>query len=317
MRVLFAFPYAAVAALTLGWCAHPLLARQAEDLSTLVMQFYPPALTALDLAVTGDLSPSVCYDVLARDAQGNPTTVLAGYGSRIGRGEARVLEVLPGGAFHVAWASPEAWDFSGHTCRVRRVMLATGVSEERVMSFDTERGSFDWIVQWNGAALVSLGPISGTTDSQTSDIRSARLWDVLNVGSPQVFSSSNPVKVYRRGTAGYIFEQQIQFVMEFVQDSDGVFVDWAGFDVATPNPGGYVLRVTNGRMGSVDRVSDAAIWLNEVPLTTASQINPNVEFLEIPIPDDLVTASDNQVKVQLSGLSGRRVVVVVAPAPQP
>jgi hypothetical protein len=46
-------------------------------------------------------------------------------------------------------------------------------------------------------------------------------------------------------------------------------------------------------------------------------INPNVEFLEIPIPNGLVTAADNQVKVQLSGVSGDRVVVVVAPALRP
>jgi hypothetical protein len=190
--------------------APALAAQEPGDISSIVARFYPTSLDA-DLSAIRAGNTDVrrqCHAVLERDADRNPTVVLAAY-TNSQSGVVRVLTRGPAG-FEPADEAAGA-PLTGSACSASVVDVDGDGRAEAVVRFSVGRDTRDWVYAWRDGALADLSPLTAAgapipvVNSSLVDLDGDGLLELRSRPSGADASApALPVTVFRLSAGTYV-----------------------------------------------------------------------------------------------------------------
>ena len=286
---------------------------QGPDIQPVLDEFYP----------ADRLKPLTAAERQSCSAQldtsgGGPPVLLAGYTNR-SAGALRLLRRSEGGAYRVAFDSPDSWLLPGARCAIRLRDVDFDGRPEVFVYFQGVRASSGWIFKWDGAALRNLTPTETIEGRVSSLLLDPQLYDLDHQGALEVIAariverpaagvrSKNPAFVYGLTESGYTVQSSLLAVAAYRADVDPRS-NLRAFRLLEDSTGPYRLRVVNGDRFGMHRVSGATIQINELPVLEPRDLTGAMAFASVTIPPLSV---QNHITATLSGPADGTLLVLV------
>jgi len=283
---------------------------------TLVMQFYPSALTSESVADfgLGGPPPFTAYDYRYAnlDGPGSQQYIVAAFSNGFS-GRVAVLRKQGSSAMQVA--APDFPLMGGVRPTVALYDVEGDGKPEVLISFTAARGSSaDWLLKWDGSTLRSIGPAvqdaqgniaTSLVEADFVDINGDGILEIINApettnGVFQVFKLSNG----SYENAGVT----IDAYYTFARGSGAPKNEVRTFSVAN-HTAPHLVTIVNGDITGLNRVSSAVIRLNGVSIAGPERFSQKVLNITIPVS---VTGS-NTLEVELRSEPGSQLSIAIGP----
>jgi len=295
-------------------------ARQAQDLSAIVAQYYPTALTEEVVSVRGAEGPrKQCFATLESAPTGAAQVIVAGYTNTLS-GVVRVLRATANG-FELA-TEADGEDFGGWGCESEAIDLNNDGRKEAVVHFETGNSSEDWVFRWDGVNLQNISPmitdvsgLAGTKLANTSfvDVDGDHMLEAFSSHLPLREGQPLPGEIYRLAGGAFVLDRPIVAMRSFERASGGAetVTHTILLPVGAVSP--FTLRIFNGSGMSANgkRVENAIesgrVWWNGQEIVSPNHFGNHIQLIERTV----TLQQENELKVRLAGSPGGRIVIVI------
>jgi hypothetical protein len=268
----------------------------AEDatIKAIVDQHFPQALVLRAQEDNYRLNRRSCFSVYAR-RDGIAQTIAAGYVD----GALSILERQENGTYTtIALVTPADNPFMvGEGCQIRAVDLdGDGKQEIRLGLSGSAGGTADWFFRWNGVSLTNIGPTDedGLTElymTEVLDLDHEGNLEVVGMGEiKQLYSDEvtgfwpEPVRhVYRYSGGMLVKDRTLSYLKSFQRSTQKPETEKVTLDFEQAPTTQFQLRVINGERDGGRRLSSGQIRINGAEVVSSSQLNQQVEFLNIVV----------------------------------
>jgi hypothetical protein len=281
---------------------------------------------------------STCAAVFSRDESNEPTLVAAAFTEELvelamlsySSGEAKIISSVPDTQFGL----------EGGACGLTILNLADpeNANSPLVKTIDvTFHDGPDWLFTWDGKKLKNITALRvdkiGGKETPESTMHNANVVDIDHVGAMQIvgnngdaekflrndgINSSGTYTLFRYNGSEYVPAKTLIALEEFEPNLPKSSDELAAYRLGgapwvisiamhrTPAVG-YQIRIINGDRDGTNRVSNAKIEVDGVPVIQSTEINQNIETMTRTIQ----LQQESEIKVTVDGSAKSHLYVVV------